>query len=98
MQTSSVLTIFGMALLTYATRAGGFWLIERVKPTPFVEKWLRHIPGAILVSIVAPIIIEGSPSDLVAVAVTIGVGITTKNVLLTMIVGIGVVVFARNFI
>ena len=40
MQTRSVLTILGMALATYATRAGGLWLMGYVKPSPRVERWL----------------------------------------------------------
>lgn len=87
-----------MALVTYATRAGGLWFIERVKPTPRVEKWLRHIPGAILVSIVAPMIVKSDSAELIAETATVIVGITTKNVLLTMLVGIGVVLLARSFV
>ena len=95
MQTS-MLTILGMALATYATRAGGLWLMGRVQPSPRVERWLRHIPGAVIVSIVAPIVAEGGPAELLATAATVGVGMRTKNVLLTMLTGVGVVWAARN--
>jgi len=53
-------TILGMALITYATRAGGLWLMGRVQPTPRLERWLRSLPGAILVALVAP---PPSPPD-----------------------------------
>jgi len=50
----TLLTILLMALATYATRAGGLWLASRLTLSGRVEAWLDHIPGAILVSIVAP--------------------------------------------
>jgi uncharacterized membrane protein len=95
-QTSSVLTILGMALVTYATRAGGLWLIGRVRSSPRIERWLRHIPGAVLVSIVAPTVATGDPSELLAVLATVVVGIRTGNVLLTMLVGVAVVWAVRS--
>ena len=48
------ITILGMALVTYATRAGGFWLMGLVTPSPRIEAWLKQIPGAVLVAIIAP--------------------------------------------
>ncbi len=98
MQTSSMLTILGMALVTYATRASGLWLMGRVRPSPRVEKWLRHIPGAVLISIVAPIVAAGDPAELLAVLATVVVGVRTGNVLLTMLIGVGVVWAVRNLL
>ncbi len=98
MQTSSMLTILGMALVTYATRAGGLWLMERVKPSPRVEKWLYHIPGTVLISIVAPIVAESGLAELLAMLATVVVGVRTKNVLLTMLTGVGVVFAMRNLV
>jgi uncharacterized membrane protein len=98
MPTRSALTILGMALVTFATRAGGLWLMGRVRPSPRVERWLRHIPGAVLVSIVAPIVAAGGPAEWLAVVVTLGLGVRTGNVLLAMLAGVGVVWAARNFL
>ncbi len=50
----ALLTILGMGAVTYATRIGGFWLLGRVTPTKRVEAWMRAIPGAVLVSLIAP--------------------------------------------
>jgi uncharacterized membrane protein len=97
-QTSSVLTILCMALVTYATRAGGLWLIGRVRSSPPIERWLRHIPGAVLVSIVVPTVAAGGPSELLAVLATVVVGVRTGNVLLTMLVGVAVVWAVRNLV
>jgi uncharacterized membrane protein len=96
MRTSSVFAILGMALVTYATRAGGLWFMAHVRPSPRIEKWLRHIPGAVLVSIVAPIVAAGDPSELLAVLATVIVGLRTGDVLLTMFIGVAVVWAVRN--
>ena len=98
MRTSSMLTILGMALVTYATRASGLWLMGRVRPSPRVEKWLRHIPGTVLISIVAPIVAASGPAELLAVLATVVVGVRTGNVLLTMLIGVGVVWAVRNLL
>jgi uncharacterized membrane protein len=95
MDARTALTILGMALATYATRAGGFWLMSRVRVTPRLELVLRHIPGAVLVSIVAPMLATSGPADLIAAGVTVAAGVTTKSVLLAMVAGVVAVVIAR---
>ncbi len=90
------LALAGMALATYFTRAGGLWLINRVTVSPRMEQWLNHLPGTILVSLIAPIVVSSSSAELIAIAVTLMVGIRTKNILLTMSVGIAVVWLLRN--
>ena len=44
MRADSLLAILGMALVTYAARAGGLWLMGRINLSPEVERWLRHLP------------------------------------------------------
>ena len=90
MRSDVLLTILGMALVTYATRSGGLWLLGRVTPSSGVERWLRQIPGAILVSLVAPAVFLSGPAALVASAVTVLVAGRTGNILLAMVAGVGV--------
>ncbi len=61
--TPALITILGMALVTYATRAGGFWLMGLVTPSPRIEAWLRQIPGAVLVAIIAPTVLASSLAE-----------------------------------
>jgi len=90
-RTDALLTILGMALVTYATRAGGLWVMGRVPPSPRVERWLRQIPGAVLVSIVAPAVAFGGLVSLAAAAVAALVAALTRNILLAMIAGVALV-------
>lgn len=97
MQNESItlITILGMALVTYATRAGGFWLMGLVTPSPRVEAWLRQIPGAVLVAIVAPTVLASSLAETLAALATVLVAIRTKNVLIAMLIGVATVALLR---
>jgi branched chain amino acid efflux pump len=89
--TLALITILGMALVTYATRAGGFWLMGLVRPSPRVEAWLRQIPGAVLVAIIAPTVLASSLAETLAALASALVALRTKNVLVAMVVGVGTV-------
>jgi uncharacterized membrane protein len=94
-ETLTLLTILGMALVTYATRAGGFWLMGLVTPSPRVEAWLKQIPGAVLVALIAPTIFSSSIAETLAALATMLVAIRTKNVLIAMLVGVATVALLR---
>ncbi len=89
--TLTLITILGMALVTYATRAGGFWLMGLVTPSPRIEAWLRQIPGAVLVAIIAPTVLASSLAETLAALASALVALRTKNVLVAMVVGVGAV-------
>jgi uncharacterized membrane protein len=97
-ETLTLITILGMALVTYATRAGGFWLMGLVTPTPRIESWLKQIPGAVLIAIIAPIVLASSLAETLAAVATVLVAIRTKNVLIAMLVGVATVALLRLII
>lgn len=94
----ALLTILGMALVTYLTRAGGLWLMSFVTPSPRVEAWLRQIPGAVLVAIIAPTVLASSIAETVASLFAILVAWRTKNVLAAMITGVAIVWILRHLL
>lgn len=94
-ETLIVLTILGMALVTYMTRAGGLWLMSFITPSPRVEAWLSQIPGAVLISIIAPAIFLTSLAQTLAALATLLAAIYTKNILVAMIVGVAAVWLLR---
>ena len=94
-ETLTLITILGMALVTYVTRAGGFWLMGLVTPSPRIEAWLKQIPGAVLVAIIAPTVLASSLAETLAAVATVLVAIRTKNVLIAMLVGVAVVALLR---
>jgi uncharacterized membrane protein len=98
MPLETIITILGMALVTYAIRAGGFLIAERLPATGFVALWLRHIPGAVLASLVAPAVINGGPAEWIASAAAALAYVLSRNIFATIVVGVIAVYFARLYL
>jgi uncharacterized membrane protein len=93
MQTSflALLTIVGMALVTYLTRMSGLWLMSHMTLSTRMEACLGYLPGTVIVAIVAPTVLSTGLAEAGAALATVLVMVRTRNVLLAMIVGVGVV-------
>ena len=93
MQTSfpALLTIVGMALVTYVTRMSGLWLMSHVTLSTPMKAWLGYLPGTVIVAIIAPTVFSTGLAEAGAAVATVLVMARTRNVLLAMIVGVGVV-------
>ena len=91
-----MLAIVLMALATYATRAGGLWLASRLDLSGRVEAWLGYIPGAILVSLVAPAVLASGLAEALAGLAVVLVAIRTASLPLAMVVGVGAVLLFRT--
>jgi len=91
-----ILTIGLMAAATIITRLGGLWLMGKVKMSPFVERWFKNLPGALLTAIVAPTILSGGLAEQIAAVVVVLTMIKTKSLLLAMSVGVGAVFLIKN--
>lgn len=91
-----LLTIVLMATATYATRAGGLWLAGRLSLSERAEAWLGYIPGAILVSIVAPQVLTAGPSGLIAALAVVLVARRTGSLIFSMLTGVLIVLAGRT--
>lgn len=98
MSLEAFITIAGMAVVTYAIRAGGLLLANRLPTTGFAAAWMRHIPGAVLASLVAPAILSGSIAEAIAAAGTALAYFLTRNLFAAMVAGVAVVFIARSVI
>lgn len=87
--------ILGMALVTYATRAGGLFLVSRLALSRRAQAWLSYIPGSVLIAIIAPAIFSGGPAEALAGVATLAVALRTRNLLLAMLTGVVAVVVLR---
>lgn len=96
MPIDALITILGMAAVTYAIRAGGLLLASRLPETGFVAAWLRHIPGAVLAALVAPSIAGGGPAEAIAAAAAVVAHLATRNLLVTIAAGVVTVVAVRG--
>ena len=92
------LLIFGMMLVTFGARYPVLALVGRIQLPERALRALRYVPPAVLTAITVPAILmpEGeiflSPTNayLVAGVVTVMVSWRTKNLLFTIVVGMGV--------
>ncbi len=79
--------IGAMALATYLTRAGGYWLFRVISPPPMVRAMLGYIPGTLFVSYVVPALVVGGVQQWVGAAATLAIMLTTRNLALAILGG-----------
>jgi len=94
----AVLAILGMALATFAIKAGGLLLAGRLPREGFAAAWLRHIPGAVLAALVAPALVTGSLAEVVAAAATAAIFLLSRNLFAAMAGGVGTVFLMRTLL
>ena len=92
---AAVGTIVAMAVVTYATRAGGYWLSGRFVISRRVSAYLEAIPGAVLTSLIAPAVVEGGWAFAVAGAATLAVAGKTRSLLLAAATGATAIALLR---
>lgn len=97
MTNEAIITIVGMALVTYLVRAGGLVLMSRVTLSKRVMAWLRQIPGAVLVAIIAPDILKGGISQVISGLATILVMWYTNSLLAALVTGVATIWILRTF-
>ena len=95
---NSLLVIALAAAVTYLLRSGGLMLAGALPREGRVKAFMDALPGTILVALVAPGIFQaGVPGQAAAVATALCAW-RTGNVLLSMVVGMGIVAGARFFL
>jgi uncharacterized membrane protein len=92
---ATLIAIVLMALATYTTRAGGLWLASRFDLSERAGAWLDQIPGAILVSLVAPTVLMGGPAEALAALAVVIVAVRTSSLPAAMVTGVGTVLVLR---
>jgi uncharacterized membrane protein len=97
MREIAVLTILGMGLVTYATRASGLVLGRNLHMPDWFDDLIEALPGAILVSLIAPAIIAAGVKGLIAAAATVATALLLKgNIIIPMLLGILVITGLRH--
>jgi len=91
------IAIAPMAVVTYAIRAGGFWLMGYVPLTQRVRSILNALPGSVIAAIIVPLAVRGGTAATAAVVTALVVMAFRRNDLLAVICGIGAAVLVRGF-
>jgi uncharacterized membrane protein len=95
---TALLAIALMAIVTYLTRAGGYWLLGRFTLSPRLEAGLTYLPGSVFIALVVPAMIEEGLAGAISIGVTAIVIRCTNNLLFTLLAGIGTVYIVRQLI
>ena len=108
MSLEALITIVGMAAVTYASRAAGLLLADRLPSEGFVAKWMKHVPGAVLAALVAPAVCAVAPgrsvgdaflpAETLAAVVVVAVYILSRNLFAAMAGGVLAVFLARMWL
>lgn len=105
-QTYVLITILGMAAVTYLPRVLPLWLLAGRNLSPVIIKWLSYIPVAVLSALTLPsLLIREEYVDvgfdnffLWAAIPTLLFALKTKSLFGSVIVGMGLVAGLRFFI
>ncbi|MCY0095992.1 AzlD family protein [Hoeflea ulvae] len=72
----NVWTILAAALVTYATRAGGYLVLSRFKRIPpRVDAALNAVPAAVLTTLVAPSVVSNGPAEALTLLICLLIGL-----------------------
>ncbi len=101
-----LLTIFGMAVVTYIPRVFPLLALTGRKLPEVVKSWLGYVPAAVLAAMLLPSLvmsdgrmaINGSNLFLWAALPTFAAAILTRNLFVPVLVGMAVVIIGRLLI
>lgn len=89
------LAIAAMAAVTFAIRAGGFFLMGYVPLTPRVRSIFNALPGAVVMAIVLPLVVRNGLPAWAAVVASIAVMVLRRNDMLAVVCGMGAAALIR---
>jgi len=89
------LAIAAMALATYSTRLLGPALAAKLPMGGRVEAFLKGLPGAIIVALVAPSVLTAGRAEALAAMVTLVVAFRFRGLVPALVAGVVSVLFFR---
>lgn len=98
MEGQAVIAILVMAAVTYLTRVGGFWLMGLVPEGGFVRRWLHHLPGAVVIAILAPMALQGGWAAPLAIAAAVTMGMLRTSAAVAIFGAVALVAVLRQFV
>lgn len=89
--------ILGLAAGTFAARLGGVLIGQRLPASGGWARALKALPGTLIIALVAVQLLNGGPNEWSAGAVAALTALATRNLILTMAVGIAAVYLLRTY-
>jgi len=87
--------VAAMAAAVVLCRLGGYWLIGRFTIGPRLRKMLNALPGAVIASTIAPILVTGGVCAWLALALAALTMIVVRNDFAALAAGVVVAAVAR---
>ncbi|MHC1715195.1 MAG: AzlD domain-containing protein [Acidaminococcaceae bacterium] len=103
MRNEILIIIFSMAVVTFATRFGCVALFRQTEMPIWLERWLKHIPTAILTALIVPaLLLPKGQLDLtwhnhylLAGILAAIVAYKSHNIVFTIVLGMGTMITLR---
>jgi len=92
---AALAAILAMGAVTYAMRAGGFWLMAHVPLTARVRRILGALPGTVVVATVLPLVVRDGVPAMLAIAAACGAMLVRRNDFLAVLAGLAAAALAR---
>jgi uncharacterized membrane protein len=93
---TALAVVFGMSIVTYSTKAGGYWALDRIEPSESVREVPDALPGGIIVAILSVRLLNGGSPEWTAGIVVVLVAHRTESVLLAMAAGVATLLVVRG--
>jgi uncharacterized membrane protein len=93
---ATLATWIGMMVVTYASRAGGYWLVRRFAVGGRLKASLEAVPLAVLTALIAPTVLATGPAETLAAVVTLLLA-WRLPILAAILGGVAAVVLLRGF-
>ncbi|MEP2783668.1 MAG: AzlD domain-containing protein [Pseudoruegeria sp.] len=88
--------IVALAISTFAIRLAGYALGDVMNRVPVLWRALSVFPGCLVVSLICVAIAEGGRDAMIAAIAAATVAIPSRNLVLTMVVGMGVMAWLQT--
>jgi uncharacterized membrane protein len=92
----ALLVILAMAVVTYLTKTGGLWIVDRIELSERLEAGLSVLQGAIVIAVLGPELAAGGPAEWGAAGLVLAVMWRTESILLALCTGVVAVVALRS--
>ena len=91
------LTVIGLGLASFAIRLSGYFLALRLPQSGAWTRGLEALPGCLIAALAALMMLKGGTIELLAGGTVLLVAARTRNLPISMLVGILIVAGLRQF-
>ena len=86
-----------MALVAFACRAGGFFVMRFLPASERLDAALRGTPLAVMSGILAMTLVRGGVAELIASAAVVAAMFVTRNEIIAALIGVAAIAALRAF-